>query len=147
MVLTRGSGVLLSVIRDDKRRITYQELVQHAKAKGNAFHAPAPNHRSKPIKALVLDHNGSPLPLTAYGNSQQGIDTVHSMQEDGVSIPTSELPSTTEFTNESGQKNQVLYVGTARVQTLRPVLKRWFLDSAAWIAILPHCRSQRRYSE
>lgn len=70
---------LVSRYRTDKRRITYLELVQHAKAKVDALRARTSIHKSNSSKLLVLESDASSLPLTTEGIPQQGIDTVYLM--------------------------------------------------------------------
>lgn len=77
--------------QNDKRRITHLELIQHAKAEGDALRAQTPNHECTSAKALVLDLHGSSLQLKADGNPLQGIDTVKLMNGEDLSIPTTEL--------------------------------------------------------
>lgn len=91
--LTRTIGGLVARYRENNRRVSYLELVQFAQAEGDAVRARA-GIGSRPRRLLHVEARDVPL-SHSRGSAQGGYDNVHLLQGD-ESLPSSELPSTTE---------------------------------------------------
>ncbi|CAN8069510.1 unnamed protein product [Agarophyton chilense] len=106
---------LVARYREDRRKTTYLELVQHAQAEGDALRARAPGHRSRTAKALVMEMKSPSLSLVASERPQQEYDNVHFARSDIYSVPTTELPSTTDDSYDTAQDGPLLYADSPRV--------------------------------
>lgn len=115
--LDPGIKTLVARHREEKRKLSYLELVQYARAEGDALRARGSTTRPKPAKALLAEPDS--LSLMADRTPREGFDNVHVAHADGVSIPTTELPSTTESSFETAQDRSLLYVGNNRAQAPR----------------------------
>ncbi|CAN8073121.1 unnamed protein product, partial [Agarophyton chilense] len=109
--------------REEKRKLTYLELVQYAQAEGDTLRA-RQNRKSRPTRALLADGDNSSLSL-AGGPAPVGVnDNIHFRGSNPESMGTSELPSTSAPTTD---EDPALYTQERRV----PAASLPFANTAA----------------
>ncbi|CAN8071375.1 unnamed protein product, partial [Agarophyton chilense] len=114
---------LVARYREQEPKVTYLELVQFARAEGDALRARSPGTRSKAAKTLLLESNSSSPSFATDGIPKQGYDNINVIHHDGLSIPTTELPSTTDGSVDSTARDtengQVFYLNDRRTPAPR----------------------------
>lgn len=97
--------------REEKRRITYLELVQYAQAEGDTLRA---RSKPKPRSKAFCAEGSTPSSSIFHGNpAEPGMDNVHFVGSNPESYGSSELPTTSD--NTSGG-DPALYAGGPRIR-------------------------------
>lgn len=89
---------LVAHYREQHPKVTYLELIQFTRAEGEALRARDSSTQQNATRALRLQTGSSSICIGASDNPNLGYDKVQGIHQDGVLIPTTDLPSTTEGT-------------------------------------------------
>lgn len=114
-----GIKTFVGTYREDGQKLTYLELGQYARAKGNAFCARDPQLRSKPEKALISEGKSTSLSIGADELPKLGYDNGHIAHGDSGSVPMLELPSTLDGMHATARDDNLLYAKNDRAQAPR----------------------------
>lgn len=93
--------ILVAQYREQHPSVTYLEVIQFARAEGDALRAHNPDTWQKANRALMLETGFSLLSIGASNNPITDYDNFQAIHQDVVSIPTTELQSTKEVTFET----------------------------------------------